>query len=261
MSAKWLWRVFGTLGLLSTILWTAGFVAGVRDVLYPVAEEDLGFAAVQATPVPNLGKDGVLKITAYGDSLTKGTGDETVKGYVGTLKEMLAEQTGQDVRVSNVAVNGYTSVQLLTDLRDHPGTRAIAREADVIVFTIGGNDIYRPGRDDIDPRLYDERSGEAIDRLKQIMSILSETNPQSQIIYLGLYNPFALSEERQAFDQQIADWNFKASMHAATLPNVMVVPTADLFKRNIKTYLSADEYHPNNKGYQRMAARVAQVLD
>ncbi len=261
MSANRLWYVFGTLGLLSTIFFIVGFGLGVRDVLFPQANQTELAAKPHSIEQPSGSSDGVFRIVAFGDSLTKGFGDETIKGYVGNVKEKLIKSTNKDVRVNNFAVNGYTSSKLLSDLMDHSGSLKAAEGADVVMFTIGGNDLYRQGKDKIDPKLYAERSGKAKKQLQSIMKIFSENNPKSLIVYVGLYNPFVDKNEREAFDQAVTDWNADAAHYAATLPNVLVVNVADLFARKTNSYLYIDQYHPNALGYERMATRVAQVLE
>ena len=42
-----------------------------------------------------------------GDSIAKGTGDEKGKGIGGYLVDLLKSQTPKDIKVDNVAVDGY----------------------------------------------------------------------------------------------------------------------------------------------------------
>jgi lysophospholipase L1-like esterase len=45
-----------------------------------------------------------------------------------------------------------------------------------------------------------------------------------------------------------------------TYPNMILVPTADLFEQNLTKYMYTDHFHPNQEGYQRMAERAVQAL-
>ena len=54
---------------------------------------------------------------ALGDSLTRGTGDETGQGYVGIVTEQLKEELDpREVTVYNLGINGQDSSQLLQQL-------------------------------------------------------------------------------------------------------------------------------------------------
>lgn len=262
MSTQRLWYIFGTIGLLSTMILVFGFVSGIRDVLGEHNQIN-SILQVDGTPPPaeKLGANQPLIVAAYGDSLTKGTGDETLKGYVGYLNDLMTAR-GQNVRFSNFAINGYTSVQLLKDLTDHDGAKEIISKSDVILLTIGGNDLYRPSRDvAATPEAFAERSKPALERVQKIFKEMRSANPDAFLIYTGLYNPFRYTKEGYVFDPYVQNWNAQVQAMLATDPNAIFVPSADLYLRNTKTYLSQDLYHPNAKGYQRMAERIAQVLE
>ena len=55
-----------------------------------------------------------VQVVALGDSLTRGTGDVSGKGYVGLVTSQLKEDLSpQEIIVSNLGINGQTSAQLL----------------------------------------------------------------------------------------------------------------------------------------------------
>jgi lysophospholipase L1-like esterase len=78
---------------------------------------------------------------ALGDSLAAGVGAR--RGYVDRYAEDLRAETGARVRVANLGVSGQTASQLLRALRDDPSVRRALREAEVITFNIGINDLGR----------------------------------------------------------------------------------------------------------------------
>ena len=262
MSTQRLWYIFGTIGLISTIFLVFGLITGIRDVLSSHNEIN-SILQVEGTPPPaeQLGSESKLIVSAYGDSLTKGTGDENLKGYVGYLQDSMSKR-GQKVQFTNFAINGYTSVQLLNDLTEHKGMKEMIAKSDVILLTIGGNDLYRPSRDvAATPEAFKERSKPALERVQKIFQEIRSANPEMILVYTGLYNPFRYTKAGEAFDPYVQDWNSKIQEMLVNDSKAIFVPSADLFLRNTKTYLSQDLYHPNGKGYQRMAARVLQVLE
>ena len=83
-------------------------------------------------------------VVGLGDSLTQGVGDELkVGGYFARLTTAMADWKGvKDVQADNLAKRGRRSDQLIKQLED-PEIQAYIENADVILFTIGGNDIMK----------------------------------------------------------------------------------------------------------------------
>jgi lysophospholipase L1-like esterase len=86
-------------------------------------------------------KTAVWNITALGDSDTTGSGDPTGVGWVGAYARLIHERLGVNVRVTNLAVDGKTSDQLLAELRDDPTTRRDVAHAAIVLIGIGGADL------------------------------------------------------------------------------------------------------------------------
>lgn len=87
-----------------------------------------------------------MPVVALGDSETTGSGDPTGIGWVGRYARLLDEKLGLEVDVTNLAVDGKTSAQLLSDVRDDPTTRDAVKNAQVVLLGIGGAD-YNAGDD------------------------------------------------------------------------------------------------------------------
>lgn len=293
-STRMLWKVAGIAGLLATLLFVFGFGYAVKDILYPSA--DGGFNGIQ-TPEQqdNLLSQDKINILALGDSLTKGTGDQSGEGYVGKVKKGLETMYEKPVFVWNYAVNGQIAEQLLTQLQaadsQLPG---FVKQANVILLTIGGNDLNRaaniiasssspvpnasaapspsatpkapsgpasPETIQIDFDSLRKQLPAAADKLASILAKLAELNPKARIVYVGLYHPYLDYDPDRNGSPVILEWNAKAFVSANKFANVSVVPTYDLFEREQTRYLSADHFHPNSLGYKRMADRVLQVLE
>ncbi|MEX2415579.1 MAG: GDSL-type esterase/lipase family protein [Paenibacillaceae bacterium] len=266
-SSGFIWRTVGIAAVLSTLLLVFGLVYAVNDVVNPTATlfEDV---TKLPNPLQDEKEDNRINIVSLGDSMTKGTGDLTGVGYVGYLREKLAEVTGKPVFVlNNLGVNGYRTEQLLADLNDKPSVAETLKKADIIVFTIGGNDLFKYVREElditsanIDPEELFKSIPEPAERLQQILKRLNEINPKATIVYMGLFNPFLDLDETRATSLAIAKWNETAFEFIHTYPNMILVPTADLFQKNLMNYLYTDHFHPNQEGYQRMADRAVQAL-
>ena len=76
---------------------------------------------------------------ALGDSLATGFG--AFKGYVPRYEAYIETDTGVAITRTNLGRNGWTSSQLLSALRNDPTFRRAAREAEIVTWNIGGNDL------------------------------------------------------------------------------------------------------------------------
>lgn len=80
-------------------------------------------------------------VVALGDSETSGKGDSTGVGWVGGYGRLLETKRGLRVDVSNLARDGKTSADLLSDLRSDAATRAAVKRAQIVLLGIGGADL------------------------------------------------------------------------------------------------------------------------
>ncbi|GAA3404982.1 GDSL-type esterase/lipase family protein [Paenibacillus hodogayensis] len=264
-STRTLWRTVGTAALITSLLFVGGLVYAVNDVLNPKPADYM-----QAEePKPAEEEKTTIDIVALGDSLTVGTGDVTGKGYVQHVREKLGEVTKKQVNViGNYAVNGARTDALLSALQTSKGIPYGIEKADVVLFTMGGNDLFAIGQDvlgsksdELDPVKVRERMPEPLKRLEQIMTKLSELNPRAKIVYVGMYNPFYDIPDMRPATVYVQEWNDQAFRIASRFPNMVYVPTLDLFQLNFQKYIYSDHFHPNQEGYVRIADRVVQALE
>ncbi len=78
---------------------------------------------------------------ALGDSDTTGNGDPTRVGWVGRYAKLLRQRLGLHVPVMNLAHDGKTSAEFLSEVRSDAQTRAAVKSAQIILFGIGGADL------------------------------------------------------------------------------------------------------------------------
>lgn len=107
------------LSILSALVWLAGLAWVLQDQFFADNKnrqaKSLKPDTAQQQKQDSSGK--TLQIAAIGDSLTRGTGDPDGKGYIGYLKEELAKTTKKEIELTNSAIKGQTSVQLLKQLQ------------------------------------------------------------------------------------------------------------------------------------------------
>jgi lysophospholipase L1-like esterase len=266
MGTKAIWRIVGTISLLATLLFLAGFGYAVNDMLFP---RDSIFAPARTaddTPA-HQPKEG-YRIVALGDSLTQGTGDDTGEGYVKKTVRLLKDKTGKPVTlINNLGVGGLRADQLADTLADNRSYADAIRQANLILLTIGGNDLFRSARgvlntpQGLETELAGEFVNEGLGRLDRILTKLHAINPDARIIYVGLYNPFYGVPELRAGSETVQAWNGGAYRLLSRYPGATLVPTYDLFEQTIEQYLSGDSFHPNGAGYAAIAQRIVQSIE
>ncbi|ARW07172.1 SGNH/GDSL hydrolase family protein [Bacillus atrophaeus] len=207
-----------------------------------------------------------IVVAAIGDSLTKGVGDPEGKGYVGKVAEAL-KSDGQvkTVDVKNYAVQGHRTDDLLKKLDDKSVQNGL-KDADYIFFTIGGNDLMKILRQNflqltLEPFQNEEKPFEK--RFKQIISKIREQNEEAELIYVGMYNPFAFTlSELNEIDGVVTDWNKIAKKELKADKNAAMTNVEDLFakKSDSKRISEEDDFHPNGTGYSLIAKRVYNTI-
>ncbi|PED31579.1 lipase [Bacillus cereus] len=249
-------KVILLITIASFCLFAHGFVSGVNDVLNPKASN-----LIKKTDVvtKEKKKTGTLQIVSLGDSLTRGVGDKEGIGYVGRMKEDLQKDYKQKIALTNLAVSGAKMPDLLKQIESN-GAQYSIKQADVIVLTIGGNDLF-PGWESlgkIDLETYRPDTETFQNEAKKIIEEIRKLNTDSPIFWLGLYNPFEDVEDLKGSSNIVVDWNASLEKLALNDKNVYITPTFDLFQNRGKDLLYSDHFHPNEVGYTYMAERLVQ---
>ncbi|MED0904600.1 SGNH/GDSL hydrolase family protein [Bacillus nitratireducens] len=249
-------KVILLITIASFCLFAYGFVSGVNDVLNPKASNLIKKTDVVAKEKK---KTGTLQIVSLGDSLTRGVGDKEGIGYIGRMKEDLQKDYKQKVALTNLAVSGAKMPDLLKQI-ESSGAQYSIKQADVIVLTIGGNDLF-PGWESlgkIDLETYRPDTATFQNEAKKIIEEIRKLNTDSPIFWLGLYNPFEDVEDLKGSSNIVVDWNASLEKLALNDKNVYITPTFDLFQNRGKELLYSDHFHPNEVGYTYMADRLVQ---
>ncbi|QOR85716.1 SGNH/GDSL hydrolase family protein [Geobacillus stearothermophilus] len=243
---------------LSGALWLGGLALAVQDQFFATAKPPT--KEQRPSTAETRQHDEKMDIVALGDSLTRGTGDESGKGYVGYMVDALRRQTDRPIRVTNLAVRGLRSDGLLRQLGQPEIQRQVAM-ADLIVMTIGGNDLFQGGEAlKLDRKQLNEAKRRYVANLDRIFAALRRFNSEAVIFAIGLYNPFGDLDDAKWTSAVVRDWNFASAEVAARYPNIVAVPTFDLFALHVNDYLYSDHFHPNAAGYKRIGERVASLI-
>lgn len=217
-------------------------------------------------PIPRDFVPSNLNVVAIGDSLTAGVGDtENNGGYVGDVSDLLQkEENISSVDLANFGVKGHKTTDLLKVLQKKEVLEKL-REANIILMTIGGNDIMKVTQNHImnlDLKPYRDEQPFFEKRMNKIFQTVRTANSDAVIVYTGLYNPFKLMlPELGEIDTIIEEWNRTSSAIVIEDGNAIFIPIEDIFSRNsIENLLYTDEFHPSETGYSLIADRVYSYL-
>lgn len=156
-----------------------------------------------------------VHLVALGDSLTYGQGDEKNNGgYVGQIKPALEKKYDTKVSTKNYGVSGDRSDQILKRLNNQPEMRKNLRHADVIVMTVGGNDLMQKLQGDLLSSKGDVSDDVAQaqvsyqKKLKALLTAVRKQNSHAPIFLFSIYNPvYTYFPQVSIINNSIAKWN------------------------------------------------------
>jgi len=163
-------------------------------------------------------------ILAFGDSLTYGTGTSRNKAYPAVLESLIQH------KVINAGLPGEISEKGLSRL----GNLIDQYQPDLIILCHGGNDILR--------KLDIKKTS---DNIQQMINLAQQNN--SQVVLIGVPE-FGLFLDTSPIYQLLADEN-----HIPIENNIL----GSILGNNS---LKSDHIHPNSKGYQLLAEKIAFLL-
>lgn len=248
----WLLPLFAALAGVAIFAW--GFVAYLRgDTGTPIdAAVVPSRAATAPAPVRT------LVPIMLGDSLARGAGDETGLGIPGRLDQELRRRSLKASHTINLGINGARTPTLLSEL-DRPNVQQLLRESNVIIVSIGGNDLWG-GQDwrTAAPPNPDAAMDEVLGQIETAIRRIRALNPRARIFFIALYNPFVRSPFGRQLSMFVNRWNARLLQRFASDPDFTLVQTSDLFSHRDR--LALDRFHPGGEGYQLIARRIADAL-
>ncbi|CAA9457554.1 MAG: hypothetical protein AVDCRST_MAG58-1735 [uncultured Rubrobacteraceae bacterium] len=220
---------------------------------------------------------------ALGDSLATGYG--AFKGYVPRYEAHIETDTGVAVTRTNLGRNGWTSSQLLSALSNDPTFRRATREAEIVTWNIGGNDLraarksYKNGTCGGDDNQDCLRASVATLKTNwtaitaEVLELRSTSN--TIVRTMDIYNPYVRTDivsdtwqddggmnDFQVFKKYVD----RVNRHIATTSYTEGVPYAPVYLAfngtlgdedpKSKGYLSFDGIHPNNTGHMIIAGEL-----
>jgi lysophospholipase L1-like esterase len=190
---------------------------------------------------------------------------------------------------TNLGRNGWTSSQLLSALRNDPTFRRATREAEIVTWNIGGNDLraarksYKQGTCGGFDNQNCLRAGVAKlqtnwDDITAEVLELRSTKP-TIVRTMDIYNPYIrtdiVSDTWQKYDYGMNDFDvFKlyfdqVNSHIASTSTSERIPYARVYLAfngtkldedpKFKGYLSFDGIHPNNTGHRIIADELRKL--
>lgn len=202
-------------------------------------------------------RDKIMPII-LGDSLARGTGDESGLGIGGRLVDELRRRKINTANLVNVAINGARTADLLQQL-ESPNIRRLLSESNVIILSIGGNDLWGDGNfRNAPPKDPDAVMDQVLENVEKSEKVLRAASPNGRIFIIGLYNPFVTTPMGVMLTPFVNRWNAKLIERFASDPKVVIVQTSDLFA--YRDRLSLDRFHPGDEGYAMIARRIADAL-
>lgn len=238
--------------LLAAVAFGAGFYSYLRgDTGKPVDFLPRAETAPAAPPRE-------ISAIVLGDSLGRGAGDPAGLGIGGRLDAELKRRNLPVRETVNIAVNGARTADLLRQL-ESTNVRGLLGEANVVIVSIGGNDLWGGSdwRTAPPPDPAAVMDG-VLDRVEKVIGIVRASNGTARIFIVGLYNPFRDAPFGGQLNSMVSRWNARVVERFSGDPNITVVQTADLFSHRDR--LAIDRFHPGAEGYELIARRIADAL-
>lgn len=130
---------------------------------------------------------------ALGDSLTEGVGASTHDQSFTACFFQAIKQT-KECQYMNFGKSGRSSGELLQFLTDSK-IRDLLKRATHITITTGGIDMIRAYQNNVNFLEYVRTVQTLKQNLRHILHNITETNPNPQILLMGLYNPGTLDHK------------------------------------------------------------------
>ena len=265
MLKKIFWFFLLLLSVTGIIALSAGFYQALtltggppsRPAAVPVAGS--GNDSNQGGTLPQKGN--ALSLLIIGDSIARGAGDETGRGFSFYLPQELKNKTPKDVVAHAAGIDGLQTDGLVALVQGENLKPAIAA-ADLVLISIGGNDL-RPIRR-IEDMTREDAFRNTFDRyttgLTSILKAIRKNNAGALIVFLGLYYP-RLQGSSPDDTRLLLAWNEGTQKIIEQEGRAIFIPAYDLFKLNGAKYLAPDSLHPNAEGYQAMAGRIGKSIE
>lgn len=264
MLKKSIWYSILAIAFVGIIVLSVGFYQAITVTTQVTAQPQANAEIPQATPASaklSSRNSEMFKVLLLGDSVAKGTGDEKSKGFAGYLPDNLKNSTPKELLVENAGIDGQESLGLLELVQSRKLEKMIS-DQDLILISIGGNDIRSILALNAlaKEEQFKVRQDNYLSNLKQTLKLLRTTNPNSHIVFVGLYNPYEKATSVEDIGL-LNTWNYNTQQLVEEDGKGLYIPTYDLLKFNLGIYIAKDGLHPNSAGYQAISQRISESIE
>jgi lysophospholipase L1-like esterase len=249
------WYLPLTAAVAAAILFGAGFYSFLRgDIGSSVSVKSPTRPVTTTSPVS---RTQIVPII-LGDSLARGTGDESGLGIGGRFVDELRKRKIDTKNIVNIAVNGARTRDLEQQLTSR-NVQTLVAQSNVVIISIGGNDLWADNNwRNAPPRNPEGVMKDVLDHVEGAVKAVRAANPSARIFVIGLYNPFLSTPFGRMLTPFVNRWNALLVERLGNDPNVVIVQTSDIFA--YRDRLSFDRFHPNDEGYTLIARRIADAI-
>ncbi|MDR3586907.1 MAG: GDSL-type esterase/lipase family protein [Desulfosporosinus sp.] len=256
-----LWYISIGITVISLAVIMVGFVKAMNFAPVPATgtANSTPQNASTAANEPASSNHNLVHVLLMGDSIAKGTGDEKGKGIGGYLVDLLKSQTPKDIKVDNVAVDGYKIDDLDALLKSGKQDNMVS-SADFLIISIGGSDLQEIQSLKDKEQTFQTKQDTHITELKEIVNKIRTLNKKTQIIVIGSYNPISLATTSDNITY-LDTWNYNSQLVLSNDDKATFIPTYDMFKNNLNRFISSDKLNPNSTGYQTIAYLISKAVE
>lgn len=254
MLKKIVWPSIAGLSIVLSLVFILGFATSINISKAKEGEAIENPEEKIEEPVEKL--EDTSSILIMGDSIAFGIGDEENLGIGGRYRALLEDE---EVELTNIAVPGYETEQLLNLVEMGENNSSIS-QADLIIISIGGNDLNRLEYEDSLTMniVFQEGLKKYIENLDLLVKEIRGINPDAQLAFIGLYDPYGIKEPGQS--RLLLEWNYQTRLIVDSDFKFVFVPNYEKFQYHLDEYLSLDEFHPSGAGYEAIAEELHRIL-
>jgi len=246
--------------MISIVIFVSGFIESITITTNKNMSEEKEEGTMDKNKELSFSDDGdTMDILILGDSIGSGAGDEEGEDIGRRYVEMLDDK--DTMNTINLSQSGSKSIDLVDSINSGEFDEIIKR-ADLIILSIGGNDL-KEILDSSELNLlidYDNILSKYMNNLEGIITGLKKNNSFAEIIHIGLYNPYGETLNQEKINL-LMNWNYESQKLVESYAKMLYIPTYDLFKYNLESYLSIDQFHPSANGYDAITKRLYNVLN
>ena len=259
MYKKIVFPIILVISVISMVIFSSGFIDSITITTNDTSEPTEESTKDETQEVSFSDDNDAMDILILGDSIGSGAGDEAGKDIGRRYAERLDENN--DTNTINLSQSGSKSIGLV-EMINEEGYDEIIKNSELIIISIGGNDLKEVlDSDALDLFVdYDNILSKYLNNLKSVINVLKEKNSTAQMILIGLYNPYDETLNQEKLDL-LMHWNYETQRLVESYGQMVYIPTYDLFKYNLESYLSIDEFHPSASGYDAITKRLYNVIN